>query len=94
MKNRNLDHKDDWATPKQFYEQLDKEFKFEFDPCPYKHDMSWDGLNIDWGKSNYINPPYSRELKEAFVSKAIMESKKGKLCVIEIIALKLPVPNE
>ena len=29
-----------------------------------------------------MNPPYSRKLKEAFVIKAIEESKKGKLCVI------------
>ena len=29
-----------------------------------------------------MNPPYSRKLKEAFVIKAIKESKKGKLCVM------------
>ena len=29
-----------------------------------------------------MNPPYSRKLKEAFVIKAIEESKKGKLCVM------------
>lgn len=43
MKNRNLEHKDDWATPKDFYEKLDSEFKFDFDPCPFQHDISiWD----------------------------------------------------
>lgn len=82
MKNRNLVHKDDWATPKQLYEELDKEFKFDFDPCPYKHSMDWNGLEIAWKNSNYVNPPYSRELKEAFVKKAIEESKQGKLCVM------------
>lgn len=83
MKNRNLTHKDDWATPREFYESLNSEFHFDFDPCPYQHDISkWDGLKIDWGKSNFINPPYSRELKEAFVKKAIEESKKGKICVM------------
>lgn len=34
------------------------------------------------GGRNYINPPYSRKLKEAFVKRAIEESKKGKLCVM------------
>jgi hypothetical protein len=34
------------------------------------------------GGSNFINPPYSRKLKTAFVLKAIEESKKGKLCVL------------
>ena len=50
------------------------------------HDMritpDKDGLLIEWGQRNYINPPYSRKLKEAFVKRAIEESKKGKLCVM------------
>lgn len=83
MKDRSLKHSDDWATPKEFYDKLDKEFNFDFDPCPINHDLSkWDGLEIDWGGVNFINPPYSRKLKEAFVMKAIEESKKGKLCVM------------
>jgi hypothetical protein len=80
MKNRNLEHSDNWATPKELYEKLNAEFKFDFDPCPLHSDF--DGLTIEWGKSNYINPPYSRQLKEAFVIKAIEESKKGKICVM------------
>jgi len=39
-------------------------------------------LLIDWGERNFVNPPYNRKLKEAFVKKAIEESKKGKLCVL------------
>ena len=80
MKNRNLNHKDDWATPKYIYDELDKEFNFDFDPCPLHSDFN--GLNIGWGGSNFINPPYSRSLKEAFIHKAFEESKKGKLCVM------------
>ena len=83
MKNRNLNHKDDWATPMEFFNTLHKEFNFTFDPCPFEHDLSkWDGLKIEWGERNYINPPYSRITKEAFILKAIDESKKGKLCVM------------
>ena len=82
MKNRNLAHKDDWATPKDLYDKLNAEFDFEFDPCPYKHTMDWNGLHIGWKQSNYINPPYTRDLKEAFVKKAVEESKEGKLCVM------------
>lgn len=33
------------------------------------------------GGANFVNPPYSRQLKEAFVRKAVEESEKGKLCV-------------
>jgi len=83
MKNRNLNHSDNWATPPDFYEKLDAIYHFNFDPCPLNHNISeWDGLKIEYKERNYINPPYSRQLKEAFVYKAIEESKKGKLCVM------------
>ena len=82
MKNRNLVHKDDWRTPVDFYDKLNKEYDFDFDPCPYMHDMSWNGLQIERGERNFVNPPYSRKLKEAFILKAIEQSKKGKLCVM------------
>lgn len=83
MKNRNIDHKDDWGTPDDFYDKLNEEFDFNFDPCPLNHDITlWDGLEIEWKERNYINPPYSRMLKEKFINKAVEESKKGKLCVM------------
>ena len=83
MKNRNLDNHSNWKTPDYFYDELDKEFNFDFDPCPISHDLVfWDGLEINWMARNWINPPYSRKLKEAFILKAIEESKKGKLCVM------------
>lgn len=85
MKNRNLDHKDNWATPKDFYETLDKEFNFDFDPCPLNTGEitpDKDGLIIPWGKRNFVNPPYSRKLKEAFVRRAVSESQNGALCVM------------
>lgn len=83
MKNRNLDHSIHWATPPYFYKELNKEYKFLFDPCPLHHDLSlWDGLEISWRKRNYINPGYEEILKGRFVKKAIEESKLGKLCVM------------
>jgi len=83
MKNRNLEHKDDWATPDYILKPIYEEFGDLFDPCPFKHNINdWDGLEIEWQDKNFINPPYSRRLKEMFVKKAIAESKKGKLCVM------------
>ena len=89
MKNRNLDHKDDWATPPDFLENIRKEFGEFFDPCPWHHDVEeWDGLKIDWlaGCVNFINPPYSLGLKTAFVKRAV----EFAYCGIESIML-LPV---
>ena len=80
MKNRNLKHSVDWATPKKLYDELDKEFNFNFDPCPLHSEF--DGLEIEWKERNFINPAYSRTIKEAFIRKAYRESKKGKLCVM------------
>jgi hypothetical protein len=80
MKDRNLNHSDNWSTPIEFLERLDNEFHFDFDPCPLNN--KFDGLTIEWGNSNFINPPYSRKLKEAFIAKSVMESKNGKRCVM------------
>ena len=84
MKDRNLQHSDQWATPKKFYDELNKEFNFDFDPCPLCNEITPenDGLLLNWGGSNFVNPPYSRKLKEAFILKAIAESKQGKICVM------------
>jgi len=79
MKNRLVQH-DNWATPKEVYNYLDQEFHFDFDPCPLNH--SFDGTQVEWGLNNFVNPPYSRSLKEAFIRKAFEESKKGKTSVM------------
>lgn len=85
MKDRNLQHSDNWATPRALYEELDNEFNFDFDPCPINEGEitpDKDGLLVDWGDRNFINPPYSRKLKEAFVKRAIECARSGKLCVL------------
>ena len=79
MKKR-IPLKDDWETPKDFLQELEKEFGKMFDPCPLN--SNFDGLKIGWKDVNFINPPYSRKLKEDFIRKAFKESKKGKICVM------------
>lgn len=52
MKDRNLNHSDNWATPKSLYDELDSEFNFDFDPCPLNTgEITPDknGLLIEWG---------------------------------------------
>ena len=80
MKNRNLDHSDHWATPRSLYDKLDATWHFDFDPCPLHADF--DGLEVDWGQRNFVNPPYSRKLKEAFVKRAVEFKRKGRLSVL------------
>lgn len=75
-----------WIVPPGLYEPLEKEFNFDFDPCPYPFER--DGIEIDWGSMNWVNPPFrARDAinghgPTSFVRKAIAEQKKGKSSVL------------
>lgn len=85
MKKIHINNDDNYCTPPNFYKDLDDKYNFDFDPCPYNEgEILNDGLKIEWGKRNFVNPPYSRLLKEKFVKKGIEEAQKGKLCVFLI----------
>jgi hypothetical protein len=77
-----------WLTPPDIFKKLDDEFHFNFDPCPYPYDK--DGIEIEWGESNFVNPPFRKKDAinghgpTAFVRKAIEENKKGKTSVLII----------
>jgi len=71
-----------WQTPQWLYDELNKEFDFDFDPCPNYADF--DGLTIPWGKRNFVNPPYDRVTKPKFIKKAYDEWLLGKTCVLLI----------
>ena len=68
----------DGKTPTDLYEQLDQEFHFDFDPCP--PDADFNGLEIEFKKRNFINPPYDQQ--KLWVKKAYEESLKNKICVL------------
>jgi hypothetical protein len=79
------DGKHYWLTPKDLYSQLDNEFHFTFDPAPYPRPEGFDGLSLEWGESNYVNPPFGSVVIDgkkmgptAWARKAIAESQKGK----------------
>lgn len=71
----------DWQTPKAVYQVLDAEFGFDFDPCPIN--PTFDGLVVEWGEVNYVNPPYGRELPK-WVKKGFSEWLKNKTVVFLI----------
>ena len=79
------DKKHYWLTPPEIYIPLDQEFNFDFDPCPYPLPKGFDGLTCEWGKSNYVNPPFGSIIHEgkkkgptAWARKAMAEADKGK----------------
>ncbi len=78
-----------WLTPPQLMKDLTSEFSFDFDPCPFPLPHGFDGLSCEWGKSNYVNPPFGSIVQDgkkkgptAWVRKAIAEQAKGKDTVL------------
>lgn len=59
--------------------ELQAEFNFDFDPCPFPRPDGFDGLLVDWGESNYVNPPFEGPTR--WVRKAIREYRAGKKVV-------------
>ena len=83
------DGKHYWVTPPDLLAQLQLEFDFDFDPAPYPLPPGFDGLTCEWGKSNYVNPPFGSIMHQgkkkgptAWVRKAIAEQAKGKRVVL------------
>lgn len=53
----------EWATPKALYDELNKEFRFNFDPCPLGGKE--DGTLVSWrGKRVFCNPPYGPGIRK------------------------------
>lgn len=74
-------YRQDWKTPSGLLKELNKEFNFDFDPAP-EFRGEFDSLNCEWGNRNYVNPPYTTKLQNAFCKKAVDEYNKGKLIVM------------
>ena len=62
-----------WETPQDFFDALNKEFKFTLDPCATPETAKCkkfytkedDGLSKDWSKERvFCNPPYGSEIKD------------------------------
>jgi hypothetical protein len=75
MKNRALDHKDDWITPGKDYLIWKARWKFsDFDPCPIcAKGTRFNGLDVNWVDRTFVNPPYSQRGKKEFIDKAISQ---------------------
>lgn len=78
---------DQWATPEDFFEELDKEFHFDLDPCAdetnhkceHYFTKEQNGLKQDWGGHRvFCNPPYGRAITD-WVEKSFREGTKGLL---------------
>lgn len=83
---------DEWETPKDFFDELNKEFNFDLDVCATNENhkcnnyftKDTDGLSQNWeGKRVFCNPPYS-EIKK-WVAKSWYETRKDNTLVVLLI---------
>lgn len=70
-----------WVTPPDMMIRLNDEFNFDYDPCPHPRPEEYDGLEAEWGKRNWVNPPFTGGVSK-WVKKSIAEQAKGKLVVL------------
>ena len=84
----------EWSTPQDFFDELDKEFNFTLDPCATSENAKCtkyftvedDGLKQDWSNDIvFMNPPYGRDIKY-WIKKAYEESLNGATVVCLIPA--------
>lgn len=87
-----LHESDEWYTPTDFFEELNKEFNFNLDPCAtddnHKCDKYFtreeDGLSQNWGGYRvFCNPPYSDIA--SWVEKCYEEGRKENTLVALLI---------
>lgn len=75
---------DNWETPPEVFEPLNKEFNFTLDVCASKdnakcksyYDVDDDGLRCLWQGTCWMNPPYGRQIAK-WVKKAYESSLHG-----------------
>lgn len=97
MLNKSLfsNNSNEWSTPQYIYDQLNKEFNFNLDPCATKENAkceryyteSDNGLTKNWDNFNvFCNPPYGRKIR-LWVKKA-SESMGG------VVVLLIPARTD
>jgi len=88
----------DWATPRPFFAELHREFRFTLDACahagnaclPRYFSPEDDALTQSWaGERVYMNPPFGQELPR-FVLKAWREAQDA----AEIVVCLLPARTD
>src|SRR3990167_9984200 len=78
----------EWITPQDFFDELDREFHFTLDVCATKKNAKCelyftketDGLSEDWPGVCWMNPPYGRQIG-FWVKKAMDEASTGSTVV-------------
>lgn len=79
---------DMWATPKEFFDALNREFGFDLDVCALPSNAKCkrffspqeNGLAQEWYGTCWMNPPYGKEIGD-WIRKAYESACVGCVCV-------------
>ena len=86
-----------WATPPEWFEYLDLEFKFTLDPCcthetakcKKHYTPEENGLAQSWaGERVFMNPPYSSDLPK-WMKKAYSECRDNAALVVALVPARV-----
>ena len=80
---------EEWGTPQELFNRLNKEFNFTLDICASKENAKCtkyytkeeDALKQEWGGVIWMNPPYGRQIG-SWVKKARDAATQGKATVV------------
>ena len=94
-KNAFKSKSEEYETPKEIFEPLQKEFQLELDVCATKENTKRelfltkeeDALTKNWNKNFWMNPPFGRNLKK-WIQKAYEESVKHKVNGVLILPVR------
>ena len=84
----------EWSTPQDLFDALDKVFSFNLDPCANKENhkcdryftIEDDGLSLPWSGSVFMNPPYGSVIGH-WIKKAYEESQRHD---VEVVVCLIP----
>lgn len=83
---------DNWATPQKFFDELNKVYQFELDPCADEANHKCEkyftkeqnGLEQRWFGRVFCNPPYGKDIKK-WVKKAHDSVKDGDCTLVVLL---------
>lgn len=87
-----------WATPQDFFDKLNEEFRFDLDVCALPDNAKCeryftpevDGLSQPWTGNVWCNPPYGREIG-AWVKRGYLAAKTGHA---DVVVMLLPARTD
>lgn len=83
---------DEWATPQELFDRLNKIFRFNLDAaatlenakCNEFYTKEENGLSRPWHGNVWLNPPYGRQIG-AWVKKAYEEVTRGRAASVVLL---------